>query len=228
MSRCVPRRTLSRYLDGDLTPEEAEGVRSHLADCEPCRNALGELGAVDETLERTAQVRPKEPDLASVVVGELEARGAFFAARVTAAKRRLVGRRFVPGRLAAAFAAAAAIVFVTMAGLDYVSRREWARRAEPVLADAEQVLVRMVLVDPEEEPIVLAETRAEAGKVAQKLAGVRKEARRGVAPDLVYLERAFARLAGPDDLPPEVAAELASGEVRDRVARLRAEVGSWR
>ncbi len=235
MGRCVAKRTLSRYLDGELPPSAAEAVRAHLAGCASCRQALNGLRSVDDVVARAAvadEAPPggdadraeAAPDIASAVVGELKRRGAFFAASVTGAKRRIVGRRFVPGRLAAAFSAAAGIVLLSLAGLDYASRREWARRTGPVLADAEHVLVRLVLVEPGEESPALAQARADAGEVAERLAGVRRDARAGVAPELAYLEQAFTRLARADDMPPDLVAKLADGEVRDRLARLRAEL----
>lgn len=48
-------RQLSAYLDGELTPEEAAGVRAHLDSCEPCRAELASLRATKSLLGRLPQ-----------------------------------------------------------------------------------------------------------------------------------------------------------------------------
>ena len=217
---------LSRYLDGEVSPSASRSIRAHLQGCEKCAEALARLEWVDASVRQRAQPAGETPDVAGGVTRELVWRGAFFGARVAWAKRRLVGERFVPGRMALALGAAAGIVLLVLAGMDYASRRDWARRTEPVLADADHVLVRLVLADPEDEAAALARARAEAPALAERLADVRKDARSDMAADLAYVERTFVLLARGEVLPPDVAAKLADGEIRDRVCRLRDEVAA--
>lgn len=185
----------------------------------------GKTERAPEDLMREAPRPARVPDLAARVTGELDRRGAFLAARVAAAKRRWIGDRFVPGRMAAAVSAAAGIVLLAFAGLDHIWQREWCRQTEPVLADAERVLVRFVVEDPLDEPHVLARMRVSAGDLAGRLAEARRQARSpAMAADLAYLEHTFQVLARPEPLPPDVTEKLAAGEVRRRVSRLREDL----
>lgn len=226
MRGCGSGRVLSEYLDGELAPVRAEAVRRHVAACERCAGVLEALRAADEAARCAGAAVPGGvPDLASRVTDELRVRGAFFAARVAAAKRRWLGDRFVPGRMAAAVSAAAGIVLLAFAGLDHAWQRQWCRQTEPVLADAERVLVRFVVEDPLDQPRALARMRASAGAVAGRLAEARRQARSpAMAADLVYLEHTFQVLARPEPLPPDVTEKLAAGEVRRRVSRLREDL----
>ncbi len=36
-----------RYIDGEMTPEQAIEFERHLADCRTCRRSIGELGRID-------------------------------------------------------------------------------------------------------------------------------------------------------------------------------------
>lgn len=47
---------LSAYLDGDLSPEEAEEVSTHLRDCEVCQTVLSELRQVRDELRSLPEV----------------------------------------------------------------------------------------------------------------------------------------------------------------------------
>ena len=222
MQRCIPRETLSRYMDGETSPASAECVRRHVDACPLCVRALEELRSVDAAIRR--EMAPQAaPDLAGRVAGDLEARGAFLGARIAAGKRRLFGDRAPIGRIAGVMAAAASIVILSFVGLDSLNRRAWERRTEPVLADARRVLVRLVLVDPEEHQEALGRARALARELAlaERLAAVRADADVGRAADLGDLARAFAGLAGEDDLGPDLVALLESGDLLHRTDRLR-------
>jgi anti-sigma factor RsiW len=223
---------LSEYLDGELAPVRAEAVRRHVAACERCAGVLEALRAADEAARCAGAAVPGGvPDLASRVTDELRVRGAFFAARVAAAKRRLFGerRRLLHARLgaAAAVSAAAGIVLLVFAGMDQASRRDWARRTEPVLADAERVLVRLVVLDAADEPRALDGVRAQAGQVAGRLAEARRAARsQAAAADLAYLEETFGHLARNKPLPVAMSRDLAGGRALDRLSRLREDLGT--
>ncbi len=228
MARCVPEPVLSRYLDGDLPCRRTEAVAEHLAKCPLCQAALNRLRRVDRLVRNAADAwadRPV-PDVAETVTDDLRRRGAFFTARVTHAKRQLVGDRGPPGRVAAVLSVAASIVVFALMGLTHVTRSDWARRTAPVLDEAERVAVRFVYVDPAER----ADTRARAREASRELALADRlgEAQTGASPALAaefeYLERAFAALAGNDDLPLDLETDLARGAVTARIVRLREDV----
>jgi len=164
------------------------------------------------------------------VAGDLEARGAMWAARIAAGKRRVFGDRVPIGRAAGVLSAAAAIVLAAMVGLDYLNRQAWERRSEPVLADARRVLVHMVLVTPEEQEQALARARALTRELAlaQRLASLESGADAGRAGDVGELASAFARLAGEADLEPALRAILDRGDLLRQTDRLRESVAPAR
>ena len=59
-------RQLSAYLDGELTPEDAEEVRAHLTRCVSCREELARLRAVKSLLGRLPEHAAPEELLASL------------------------------------------------------------------------------------------------------------------------------------------------------------------
>ena len=222
MGRCVAAKTLSRYLDDRLPPAAAARVRAHLAECAACARVLDEMRSADDVVRKATVPSAEVPDLAGRVTEDLSRRGAFLAARVAAGKRRLFGR--VPvGRAAAALAAAAVLLVAAFIGLDRLTRDSWSRRAAPVMADAERVLVRLVYVEAPQEASRLAWARGETRKLA--LSARLAETRQGAAPlladDLAYLEQAFAQLADGQPLPPALWTQLSDGEALQRVAYVR-------
>lgn len=222
MGGCVLRKTMNQYFDGDLPDRAAARVRDHLAECERCARAYESLQALERAIRREAPAPGETPELAARVVDELHRRGAFLRARVAAGKRRLLGESLWSVRMAAALSVAASLLVIVGAAMNHLTNREWASRTEPVLADAERVLVRLVYVDPADQALRLAWAREEAKKLAlpDRLAKVRGEAEAGWAGDLAPIETMFAALAGGDPLPPEMAAQLSRGELLDRTARL--------
>lgn len=180
------------------------------------------MRSVDESLRSPPAAR-QTPDIAERVSAELQRRGAFFRARVAAARERVFGEGLLTLRMAASVAVAASILALGVWGLDWVSRAEWALRTEPVLADAERVLVRLVYADEAGNAERLAWARREARKLAmpERLAEVRSRADAAVAGDLASLEAAFAVLSRGDSLPPDLAAQLAGGDLLFRASRLR-------
>ena len=54
---CNPER-LSNYLDGELSPEEAEQLRAHLSECDRCSAALAAYRELDDKLARLKLDRP--------------------------------------------------------------------------------------------------------------------------------------------------------------------------
>jgi len=63
------------YLDGELTPERAEGIAEHLEACAGC-NAVSEFEtAFRETARRLLDDAPPVPALRDRVVAALEAQG---------------------------------------------------------------------------------------------------------------------------------------------------------
>lgn len=237
MGRCVDRKVLGQYMDGELSPAAAERVRTHVAGCaarhvespaETCTAALQELQAAEEALRQSPPRRAggptgRTPDLAKRVTADLQRRGAFFAARISAGKRRLVGDRVPLGRAVAVVSLAASILVLAFAGFDILSRNEWARRTAPVVADAERVLVRLVRVDPAEQQEALARARREAENLAlpERLADTRAGADTNLVLDLGSLQRAFALLTAERDLPPELVAQLHRGDLLEHTERLR-------
>ena len=65
----IIRQKLNSYLDGELSPEEAARVESHLADCEVCERLKDEFVRLNEVLGDIGDEQPS----------------AGFAARVRAA-----------------------------------------------------------------------------------------------------------------------------------------------
>jgi hypothetical protein len=216
-------KMLNRYLDGDLPPAGRREVEDHLDACEACRRMLSEIKAMDQLVRQSAEVSTAVPDVAGRVTAELQRRGAFFRARVTHGRRALFGESLLSSHMAAAVLAAAAVLVVALVGTDYMTRSAWSRRAAPVVADAERVLVRLVMVDPTEQQDRLAWARQEARKLelSDRLAAARTGASTGVAGDLAYLHSTFALLARDEPLPAELQAELAAGDVLQRAIRLR-------
>ena len=213
---------LSGYLDDRLPPAMAARVRAHLAECPACARALDEMRSVDDVVRKATVPSAEVPDLAGRVTEDLSRRGAFLSARVAAGKRRLFGE--VPvGRTAAALASAAVLLVAAFIGLDRLTRDSWARRAAPVMADAERVLVRLVYVEAPQEASRLAWARDETRKLAlsARLAETRQGASPSLADDLAYLEEAFARLADGQPLPPALWTQLSDGEALQRVAYVR-------
>jgi len=222
MGWCVSSKTMNRYLDGEMPERAKERVREHLAECERCARAYESLRALEEAIRREAPTAGETPDVAGRVVGELQRRGAFLKARVAAGKRRLLGEGLWSGRMVAALSVAASFLLILGVAMNYVTNRDWTGRTEPVLADAERVLVRLVYVDPAEQAGRLAWAREEARKLSlpQRLAKVRGEAEPGWAGDLAPLETLFTVLAGGQPLPPEMADQLSGGALLERTARL--------
>jgi anti-sigma factor RsiW len=64
-------RQLSAYLDDELTSADAEEVRQHLSECEPCQAELAGLRAMQHLLGRLAEPEPPPGFLA-----DLQARAA--------------------------------------------------------------------------------------------------------------------------------------------------------
>jgi len=223
VSECASERTLSRYLDGDLTPAAAGKVAAHLAGCDRCRERLDEMRAVDSAIRGAADTAGDAPDVASRVTDDLRRRGAFFKARVTAGKRRVFGESLVSGRMVAALAVAAGILMLGVSGADYATRRDWARQTAPVLADAERVLVRLVYVGGADDSGHLAWAREETKKLAlpERLVEARSHAEPTWAKDLAPLETTFALLASGGRLPPQLVAQLTDGQLLGRATRLR-------
>jgi len=227
MGRCVSRKTMNRYLDDELPPSAAEGVRAHLDTCESCRREAQRLHALEKAVRCAAGPSAEAPDMAARVTEELRRRGAFFKARVAAARRRVLGDSLLSVRTVAALGVAATLVLMAAAGADHLTRAAWARRTDPILADAERVLVRLVYVRPGGER-TLEWAREEAKKLAlsQRLA----EARSGAGPawsgDLAPLETTFTMLAQGQALPPDVLARLTDGELLKRTTDLRGRLSS--
>jgi hypothetical protein len=222
MGRCVPRKVLSRYVDGDLAEAEAEEVRRHVAECPVCAEGLEEMRAVDKAIR--LEVAGRETlDVAGRVTRDLAGRGAFLGARIAAGKRRLFGERTAVGRLAALVSVAASIVLLALVGMDYATREQWKRETEPVLADAQRVLVHLVLVDRSEQDEAFARARQLARELAlsERLADARAGARADEAAELDALGRAFALLAEGKELSPELVAQLEQGDLLRRAERLR-------
>jgi len=222
MGRCVAAKTLSRYLDDRLPPAAAARVGAHLAECAACARALDEMRSVDDVVRKATVPSAEVPDLAGRVTEDLSRRGAFLSARVAAGKRRLFGE--VPvARAAGVLAAAAVLLVAVFIGLDRLSCDRWSRRAAPVVADAERVLVRLVYVEAPQEASRLAWARDETRKLAlsARLAETRQGAAPSLADDLAYLEEAFAHLADGQPLPPALWTQLSDGEALQRVAHLR-------
>jgi anti-sigma factor RsiW len=224
VNRCVTAKTLSRYLDGDLPPAVSREVQAHLAECRACERALGQMKALDDVV-RQAGTRPSEaPDVAGRVTAELGRRGAFLRARITDRKRTLFGESRLTLPVAASLLVAACVVMAVLAGVDHASRGAWNRRTAPVVADAERVLVRLVNVaTPDEERARLAWARQEARKLGlpDRLAEARSGAKPALACDLAYLENTFTLLVREEPLPSTLQAELAAGDVLERVVRVR-------
>jgi hypothetical protein len=78
---------LSEYVDGALAPEQVTQLEQHLADCEPCQQALADLR---ETLALVQEIEPVAPpaDLLQRIHAQIEAE-ATPAAATPARSRRL-------------------------------------------------------------------------------------------------------------------------------------------
>ena len=232
MGRCVTTKMISRYLDGDLEPEVRRPVEIHLAECARCAKTLAEMRAMDDAIRQSAVAPAVTPDVASRVTAELRHRGAFFRARMAAGNRRLFGESLFSRRMAAALVAAAALVVVAFLVADRLTERTWARRAAPVVADAERVLVRLVFVDPSDAVAAKVQAREEASRLvwareesrklalSARLAEAQSGASPAVAKDLAYLETTFTLLAAGRPLPPNLEADLKEGGALVRAKRL--------
>jgi len=223
MGLCPDDKTLSRYLDGELTGRRAGRVRRHLARCERCAGRYADLRKVEQAVRATGEQRTTVPDLASLVTGDLARRGAFFRARIAAGKRRLFGQWVLSWRMLGAVVAAAVIVTVGVTGMDYMTQRQWARRTDPVLADAQRVLVRLVYVKTEAPPQRLARAREEVRKLdlARRLGEAQSSAEAGWARDLAPLADTFTLLAEDNPLPEPLVHRLSDGQLLARASRLR-------
>ncbi len=223
MRPCPSDKALSRYLDGELSGAAAGRLREHLRGCPRCAERHERLRAVDEAVRADAGPPAEVPDLARRVTGDLGRRGAFLRARVAAGKRRLFGDGLRSWRMLAALSAAAGLVLIAMAGMDWVIRRQWVRQTEPVLADAERVLVRLVYVERGETGRRLAWARDQTRKLdlAQRLSSARSGAGPAWHRDLGPLETTFTLLARADPLPPRLVERLCGGELLGRTSRLR-------
>jgi len=223
MGPCPDDKTLSRYLDGELAQRRAARLREHLARCDRCAQRYEDLRRIEQAVLATPGEPAAVPDLASRVTGDLARRGAFFRARIAAGKRRLFGQWVLSWRMLGAVAAAVAIVVLGLAGMDYVTRQQWARETGPVLADAERVLVRLVYVKNESEPQRLARARDEVRKLdlAKRLGQARSSAEPGWARDLAPLATTFSLMAEEEPLPAGLVHRLSGGELLTRACRLR-------
>jgi len=223
MGPCPDDKTLSRYLDGELGCRGAERVRRHLDRCARCARRYEERRRVDQALCTSRSDSPPVPDLASRVTGDLARRGAFFRARVAAGKRRLFGDWVLSWRMLGAVTAAVIIVSLGLAGMDYMTRRQWARRTGPALADAERILVRLVYVKHEAGSRGLARAREEVRRLdlARRLGEARSSAEAPWARDLAPLADTFSLMAEEDPLPQSVVHRLSDGELLARACRLR-------
>jgi hypothetical protein len=223
MNPCPDDKTLNRYLDGELGPRRAARVREHLARCERCARRYADLNGVEEAVRTAGDDSSAVPDLATRVTGDLSRRGAFFRARVAAGRRRLFGRWVLSWRMLGAVVAAAVIVTIGFAGMDYLAQRQWARRTGPVLADAERILVRLVYVKTEAEPQRLARAREEVRSLdlARRMDEVQATARPVWARDLAPLADTFSLMAQDEPLPEPLVHRLSGGELLARACRLR-------
>jgi len=103
--RHIEREILSALLDGELDPAERKFVHDHLQECEACREAAVEFGAVKGIVEELPRLVAPE----SFVSGALDRRSSRWHGIVAAAVR---------GRIRWVIAAvAAAAVGVTLGGL---------------------------------------------------------------------------------------------------------------
>jgi hypothetical protein len=223
MKPCPDEKTLNRYLDGELGPRRAARVREHLAQCERCASRYADLRGVEEAVRTGDDGAAAVPDLADRVTGDLSRRGAFFRARIAAGRRRLFGQWVLSWRMLGAVVAAAMIVTVGFAGMDYLTQRQWACRTGPVLADAERVLVRLVYVKNEAEPQRLARAREEVRNLdlARRMDEVQSTAQPAWARDLAPLADTFSLMAEDEPLPEPLVHRLSDGELLARACRLR-------
>lgn len=223
MSACPDEKTLNRYLDGELAGRRAARLRSHLAQCERCARRYADLRGVEEAVRSAEDESATVPDLAACVTGDLARRGAFFRARIAAGRRRLFGQWLLSWRMLGAVVAAAVIVTLGAAGMDYMTQRQWARRTRPVLADAERILVRLVYVKNEAEPERLARAREEVRSLdlARRLGEAQSSADPGWARDLAPLAATFILLADNEPLPEPLVHRLSDGQLLARACRLR-------
>jgi len=223
MGRCFEQRTLSEYLDGELAMCASEHVRSHLAECEKCSRVLADLQETEAVVKRYGRLNGEVPDLAARVTEELRQRGEFVWARAAARRRKLFGEHAMSLRIIGAAALAAVILLAAFVGLDQASRRAWAARTDPVLADAERVLIRLTLVDPRADEEALAKAREEAREyeIPTRLAEVRSGVGAGLVEDFACLQSTFSLLVEGRPLPPELAASLAQGDLLKKTEHLR-------
>jgi len=226
MLGCPSRKVLHLYLDGALSPREAQRVRRHLEGCRMCTRAYEEMLGLEEAVRRRRAGAAPTPDVAERVTAELRARGAFFHARVEAAQRRIWGEPVVTGRRLAVVGLAVVILVAVLTGADHFTRLQWTRRTVPVVEDAERVLVRLVASESLDGGERLAWAREEARKLAlpNRLAAVQSGARPALAGDLAYLAQAFTRLAEDAPLAPAMVVQL-GGEALGRAVRLRESLG---
>lgn len=55
---CQDETLLSAFMDGELSENQAQSVRRHLAGCEPCRQLLEELKAADAMIQGLETMEP--------------------------------------------------------------------------------------------------------------------------------------------------------------------------
>ena len=76
MSCQETKKSLSDFLDDRLSPEAAEKVSAHLADCPACRAELADLRRIDELLVGFAEPPVDDKELAGLwsrIEGQLDA-----------------------------------------------------------------------------------------------------------------------------------------------------------
>ena len=223
MGRCMTRKAISQYLDGELSPAAADAAREHFRSCADCTKILDEMRGLDEAIRHETVAKADVPDVAGRVRNELQSRGAFLRARMAAGRRRIFGESLVTMRLAGSLVAAAILLVAVVFVGDHLTRADWARRTAPVVADAERVLVRLVQMEAPSDVARLAWARQEARKLglSDRLAEARTGAEPALANDLAYLAKTFAVLADEQPLSPTLMAQLNDGEALDRAVRVR-------
>jgi anti-sigma factor RsiW len=99
------QRQLSAYLDGELTAQETEEVRAHLADCATCRTELAQLRSVKVLLGRLPE-RSAPQDLWAALRAQVDQPAETWIASVS----RVVRGAFRRPALAVAAAALIAVL----------------------------------------------------------------------------------------------------------------------
>ena len=197
MSRCENFLEMSsRYLDGDLNPDEEQSLLSHLAECPDCRRAYEAMRAVSLELDVTDA---PEGFAAGVM-------GAVRAAAPGRRPRRLAAGR---GRAARIAALAACCALIAAAGLKLASESgPAANESEPASfgavsverdiapANAGDVVDRDITGD-DAEPAVSASSCAARSRRRHRAGGRRSSATAGTAGISPSWRRYSAGLARP-------------------------------